>query len=306
MNLIKNINFFKLSVYISISFLLLFLYKSDYLVIPNILNINRFIISFIFLFLGFIFSCENWRVVLKQDKVVELSVKEGIISNGLSIFTKYIPGKVLTVFSRALYVQKKYNFPIKKLAFESLKTQLISLWVGLIIGIYIFFQVELSLSLNIVVFVFIIFFSLFLFSKYFKHKLVALVNKFLKKDIDYPVLTFKEALKLLPSFFINWVFWCLGFYFLSSSIIAYDVSLSVGFSFALACVVAILALIAPGGIGVREGVLITILIGIGLEKQDAVSLSVISRLWFLVGEVFIFILASILSITDKDKKTERK
>ena len=95
-------------------------------------------------------------------------------------------------------------------------------------------------------------------------------------------------------------------YFLSSSIIAYDVPLSVGFSFALACVVAVLALIAPGGIGVREGVLITILIGIGLEKQDAISISVISRLWFLVGEVFIFILASILSITDKDKKTERK
>ena len=82
------------------------LYKFDYLIIPRIVNLWSLLLSFLFLFAGFVLMCENWRIVLKHDGIVELTKKESIVSNGLSIFTKYIPGKVLTIFSRALYVQK--------------------------------------------------------------------------------------------------------------------------------------------------------------------------------------------------------
>lgn len=304
--MIKKVNYFKLSIYFSIPFLILVLYKFDYLVIPKIVNFSSLLISVLILILSFINACENWRITLKQDGVLNLTVKEGIVSNGLSVFTKYIPGKLFTVLSRAFYIQKKYKLPLNVLTYVSLKAQLLSLWVGLLLGSYIFLFIKLNIWVNIIVALFLIVFYLFLFSSKTKKLLSYLSELVLKKKVDYPILTFKEAIKIIPSYGLTWFLRSVGFYFLCLSVLEYSVSYSVGFGFALASVIAMLAIIAPGGIGIREGLLVTILIIFGVEKQDAVSISVISRLWFLVGEVFIFILASILSITDKDKKTERK
>jgi uncharacterized membrane protein YbhN (UPF0104 family) len=293
--MLKKVNFFKLSIYLSIPFLLWVLYKFDYLIIPRIVNLWSLLLSFLFLFAGFVLMCENWRIVLKHDGIVELTKKESIVSNGLSIFTKYIPGKVLTIFSRALYVQKRYEIPLKTLTFISLKTQLISLWFGLLIGSVIIFQVDLNTWIKLIAIAFLLTLFLFLFSNNFKKALIYLISKFFKKNVDYPILKIRDALKFFPSFLLNWLFWCFGFYFLCHSIVEYDVSISIGFSFALASVIAIFALVAPGGIGVREGILMSILIALGIEKQDAITISIVSRLWFLVGEVFIFLLASILN-----------
>ena len=297
--MLKKVDFFKLSIYLSIPFLLWVLYTFDYLIIPQIVDFWSLTLSLLFLFLGFILMCENWRIVLKYDTIVDLSKKESIISCGLPIFTKYIPGKLLTIFSRALYVQKKYDTPLKTLTFISLKTQFISLWFGLLIGSVIIFEVGLSIWLKILAVVFFIVIFIFLFSKNFRRMLIYSINKVFKKNIDYPVIKAKDVLKLFPSFLLNWFFWCLGFYFLCQSILTYNISISVGLSFALASVIAILAIVAPGGIGVREGILLSMLIALGVDKQNAITISIVSRLWFLVGEIFIFLLASFLNYRKK-------
>ena len=200
--MLKKVNFFKLSIYLSIPFLLWVLYKFDYLIIPRIANVWSLLFSFLFLFAGFILMCENWRIVLKYDEIINLSKKESIISNGLSIFTKYIPGKVLTIFSRALYVQKQYNIPLKTLTFISLKTQLISLWFGLLTGSIIIFQVGLNLWLKLIAVFFLLGLFVFLFSNDFKKTLVYIIYKTLKKDIDYPILSARDAIKFFPSFLL--------------------------------------------------------------------------------------------------------
>jgi uncharacterized membrane protein YbhN (UPF0104 family) len=302
--MLKQVDFFKLSIYLSIPFLIWVLYKFDYLIIPQIVNIWSLLFSFLFLFAGFILMCENWRVVLKYDNIVNLSKKESIISCGLPIFTKYIPGKVLTIFSRALYVQKKYDTPLKTLTFISLKTQLISLWFGLLVGSIIIFEVGLSIWLKVLAVVFLLALFIFLFSNNFRKMLVNTIKKVFKKNIDYPILKVKDALQLFPTFLLNWACWCLGFYFLCQSILAYDISYSIGLSFALASVIAVLALIAPGGIGVREGILLSMLIALGIDKQNAITISIVSRLWFLVGEVFIFLLASFFNYRLKNAKLQ--
>ena len=44
-----------------------------------------------------------------------------------------------------------------------------------------------------------------------------------------------------------------------------------------------------GGIGVREGLIASCLVMTGLSVTEAATISVASRLWFLIGEIFIFI-----------------
>ena len=75
---------------------------------------------------------------------------------------------------------------------------------------------------------------------------------------------------------------------------------SVGLGFPFAGILGILAFFAPGGLGVREGILVGYLKLAGFATADAVTVSVASRLWVLIGEAFIFLVGFVL---DKRKKT---
>ena len=62
--------------------------------------------------------------------------------------------------------------------------------------------------------------------------------------------------------------------------------------FPISVVYGVLAIIVPGGIGVRESILSGFLIALKVDPKLAVTISALSRLWFISGEVFIFLLAS--------------
>lgn len=258
------------------------------------------------MFFGFFSMCYNWKVVLSFDKVAFISIKDSVISNGLSIFTKYIPGKLMVVLARAMYISKKYNQPLKTLSIISFKTQMISIWSGLLVGYLVVLNINLSLKTILPGLVFFLLFSVFLFSTQIKKAIQYLIKKVSKKNIDYPILNLHSALTVLPGFILNWVLWCGAFYFLIIAMVPYSVPCFAGFSFALAGTLAIIAIIAPGGLGVREGLLLFCLLGFGIQRQDAVTISVASRLWFLIGEAFIFILALFLNIRDKNNLLENK
>jgi uncharacterized membrane protein YbhN (UPF0104 family) len=295
LNKIKKINWFKVILYLSLGFLVFGLYRADYLVIPTIHSYPLLVLSLALLFAGFISMCHNWQVVLTNGKMVDISFKDAVVSNGLSVFTKYIPGKLMVVLGRAMFISDKYKVPLKELSIASLKTQMITLWVGLTLGYLVAFKIELNLKLVLPGVFFLIFFSIVLFSKHLKKYMQLVIFKLTKKQVDYPVLSLLDALKVLPSFLFNWLLWCSAFYLLIISLVPYSVSFISGFSFALAGTLAIIAIISPGGLGVREGLLLFCLLGFGIERQDAVTISVASRLWFLMGEFFIFFTSIILN-----------
>ena len=68
-----------------------------------------------------------------------------------------------------------------------------------------------------------------------------------------------------------------------------DIQWGVGFGFPLAGVLGIMTFISPGGLGTREGVIVAYLTLASIPVVEATTIAVASRLWFLTGEVFIFI-----------------
>ena len=109
----------KILIYVSIIALLFYLYNIDFLVFRNIeLNYSYFIISVVFLILGFIFSAISWKVALKLHGI-NISNKKAIVSHGLPVFAKYIPGRIWTIIGRAALVENE-NVGIKKRSFISL------------------------------------------------------------------------------------------------------------------------------------------------------------------------------------------
>ena len=102
---------YKYLIYLSLFFLIFFLAKHDLLEVPDIYFPSLLIVSLIFLFTGFIASSIAWQKALKQSDI-KASIQEGIAGMGLSIFGKYIPGKIWILLGRAAYTSEKNNYPL--------------------------------------------------------------------------------------------------------------------------------------------------------------------------------------------------
>ena len=279
----------KYFVYLSLLFLTIALYKANYLKVPQIFSFPALIASFIFLFAGFINSTISWKQTLKKSHYA-IRLRECIAGMGLSIFGKYIPGKIWMVMGRAAYITEKNQLPLGTLSAISLNTQFIAIWIGLIFGMIGLFLLEgLYLWVWIILCLWVCF-TIFIFSKLVHTKTEDLIRIVFKKDITLPRLTVKSTLLVMPWFVAYWAFWSIGFYMLVASLIKMDVPWSVGFGFPLAGTLGIMTFISPGGLGTREAVLLGYLTLAGIPVVEATTVAVASRLWFLGGEVFIFII----------------
>lgn len=288
-----KINYFKLLIYVSIVFLIYSLYRADYLIIPEISSYSYLVLAFVFLWLGFIIDGMSWWLALKTNGY-KLPLRFGIAAQGLPVFGKYIPGKLWTIMGRAEYIATKFDIPRKELNLLSLSAQFASILSGLILGSFsLIFIPELriySLGIGLLV----LFLSLILFTRVF-HNLAEKTLNLLKIDIKIPQISLHSLLWLLPMYFLDWLSWSIGFYFLSVALFPFEVPFIAGLGFSMAACLGVLTLIAPGGIGVREGVLGFYLAACGVPVAAATSIAISSRLWFLIGEIFIFILSTFLN-----------
>ena len=124
----------------------------------------------------------------------------------------------------------------------------------------------------------------------------------LKKEISIPKLSLQSTVAVLPWFILTWLLWSIGFFLLVASLVPDKISPAVGLGFPLAGTLGIMAIIAPGGLGVREGVMVGYLNLAGLSLPEATTISITARLWFLIGEIFIFIVGIILDRHLKRRK----
>ena len=282
-------SWFKFLLYVSLVFLAIALYNADYLKIPRIFSVFALTLSFVFLFAGFIFNAISWNQVLRVSKY-PIRLGECVAGFGLSIFGKYIPGKIWMIVGRAAYITEENRYPLGTLSAISLHTQLIAIWFGLIYGLsglymlggpYLWSWLLLALWLVLTVVI---------FSNFVHAKAEQGIRLILRKDITLPKLTVKSTFSVMPAFIAYWAFWSIGYYLLVTSLIEIKVPWSVGLGFPLAGTLGIITFISPGGLGTREAVMVGYLALAGLPVVDATTVAVASRLWFIVGEVFIFII----------------
>ena len=287
--------FFLLLFYLSFVFLVYYLYKADYLYLPEFKNYLFLLSSFLFLFAGMYFQNINWKKTLELFGL-SVTFKNAFISAGLSVFMKYIPGKVMVVLGRAAYISKKYKSPLTLTSSSSLFAQVLSLWAGLLLGSILLFPAEINIKWKILSILTFIGLSLALLFPTILKSILNLVFKYLKKEIEYPIISYVKVALLLPSFMLTWLFWGLGFYFLALSLYGNTLPLTLSMAFPLAGSLAIVSLFAPGGLGVREGLLVSSMLIYNIPLPMATTIAMASRLWFLIGEILFFTTASLLSL----------
>jgi glycosyltransferase 2 family protein len=291
---------FQILIYASILFLLIRLIKTDFLSVPQIKDYRLLFLSIIFLIAGFLFQGITWKIILINFNV-SVSYKSSIISDSLCVFMKYIPGKILSVLGRASYISNTKSINLFTATSASFFSQILVVWTGLILGIAILLSGELPPIINISAAISIIFITLILIYPDFFVKFTQIIAKVLKKEITLNPLSMSKLVGTIPYFFTMWLFWGVGFYFFSGAIAEFEVNLYVILAFPFATSLAIIVLIAPGGIGIREGTLFGCLILLSFPISEASSIAISSRIWFLFGEFIYFMTGLALKNYQKNR-----
>ena len=208
---------FNILFYSSFVFLLVALYKGDYFQIPKIKSYFLFSLSLFFLFLGFLLEAVAWKNLL-HIKGYKVSSTSAIVASGLSVFTKYIPGKVMVVLSRSTYLNKTLDLPLKEIGVLSLFSQLLNLLTGCFIGL---FCIQFWCLNPWFVVLFVACFAgllLICFSSFFSLLLSLVFKKILKRELNISKVSFKEFFPISYWFILFWFSYSLGFWLLTASI----------------------------------------------------------------------------------------
>lgn len=284
---------FNLLIFISFIFLFIYLIRQD-LIIPEIPSMKWLIISVFFVFAGFYASTISWQVALGSHGK-KISHRDAIVSHGQAIFAKYIPGKIWVILGRAGYIAEGKE-EMKNFSFISMKEQIIYIWAGLVISAvptFIFYKFQ---WISILLVGIIIMLSLILFSAPFHRWALGLFMKIFKKELELPVISFKQSIPIILSTSMIWLFWTVGFYIFMMAF-SEDILPVMAFAFPLSVSFGVLAIILPGGLGLREGIIIGYLTLAGLDVETATTISFMNRLWFIAGEVFVFLLSLVFRIS---------
>ena len=290
---------FKILLYASLAFLVFYLFKLDYIKVGLIkYNYTCLLWSLIFLFTGFFFSTISWWYALRlHDIRIEKSL--AISSHGMAVFAKYIPGKIWVILGRASKVSQA-GHPLKLTSIISLKEQLIYILLGLIISFIPMLAYYGLGKFIILVMSTIITLALIIFSRHIHNFTIKILSRLLKKEVDLTLLNFRNALKLSYIILLYWGIWIIAFYFFLKSTLP-DPSFALAFAFPVSVSYGVLAIIIPAGIGVREGIITGYLIAANINPDLAVTISVVSRIWFIAGEIFIFLLSLFINLFNKNK-----
>ncbi|MFO7864997.1 MAG: lysylphosphatidylglycerol synthase domain-containing protein [Salinivirgaceae bacterium] len=295
--------FFYSLVIISIGFLFYYLNSLDLVSLSIVCELNMPLLfaAIGFLLLGFLLMANSWRyaIFLHGHKV---GATDAIISHGLPVFAKYIPGKVWVILGRAsLLVNKSRS--IKLLSYISLKEQLVYLLLGLLLSFpfVLFLYAEWYFS-------FLVGISIIgLFSLLAVRPLHELFTRIyfllLKKQIYIPFISLKDIVHLAGSILLYWASWILGFYLLLKSM-PYETNFIMAMGFPVSVCFGLLAVFIPAGVGVREGIIVYFLTSSGMQLEDAVTASIIARLWFIIGEIGIFFIALFFKFRRKQEQIQ--
>ncbi|MEJ5307393.1 MAG: lysylphosphatidylglycerol synthase domain-containing protein [candidate division WOR-3 bacterium] len=246
-------------------------------------NFFFLILSFMMIPIWYFFMCFSFkRILISLGHDVDLYTLMRII--GISMFGKYIPGKLWFTVGRIALLER-VGVPKKK----SFTAVVLETYLLLLTGAFFFLVTIIRSNQNILYIIlsliFFLFFILLSFPTVFK-KVINLLFKFLKKDKFDFVIGIYEYIFIMFLYFLVWIFSGVEFYFLiySFTLKTYDFIglLSV---YPSSWVVGFLSILMPAGIGVREGMIFFLLKEYTGVEIAAVG-SLLSRIQVTIGEIF--------------------
>lgn len=258
-------------------------------------NIGIFIVSMLFYFAYKITLASLWHYITKINGC-SIKYEKAVTSYLYSILGKYIPGKVFMLAARLTYY-KEEDAPLSKVTvcffIENVCT-LLGAAMLFIVSLF-FFPNELLENYKWLTLLLIVAFFVCIHPKIINFVL-RLIGRIFKKNLEIP-MKYSQMIKVVLLFIGNWLIVGFGFFILTKSIypaVEWSQLLYCAGIWGVSAIMGILAIFAPSGLGVREGIIVAGLMLI-MPQSDAMVISVVSRLWQTIPELLLVVMAFVYS-----------
>jgi uncharacterized membrane protein YbhN (UPF0104 family) len=255
-------------------------------------------LSFLFLFANLTISSFAWKRVLLLFGA-RLPFPQCFKIMFISALGKYLPGKVWPYLGQ-MYLSGKAGVSRSITLLSVLLLFGISSLVGLVAFVAsLFFWGSFSVTGASLLLLASLAFILTILSPPVLNRLLkalALVsNRFRKGTIPEDLMVrggLRDVGKIVLIFVANWVVFGTALYLLSNSFYHLDVSQTIILCgvFAVSVISGILSFFVPAGLGVREGILSSLL-GLFIPISVAIVISLVLRVWLILGELLCFVAA---------------
>ncbi|MGB9720834.1 MAG: lysylphosphatidylglycerol synthase domain-containing protein [bacterium] len=252
-------------------------------------NLVNILISMILLFLNFLIFVEAWRkIIFTLGDSIDFANAFWIMSS--SQLAKYVPGGIWFALGR-IYLGKGDKLKPETIGISVIIETALTLLVGIILFLLSLFFASRSSILNFLFVVPIAVFFIIILHPKVLNKLLNLSMHIFKRKPIYFNIDYLRILCLSLYFFGLWIAQIIGFYFLINSI--YPVHITKIFHLAgvytLSWMSGFIVIFAPGGLGVREGMM-SLLLSSFIPSPLAIAISFLSRVWITVFEIVVFFL----------------
>lgn len=235
-----------------------------------------------------------WTVVLQLASGIKVRLADGFFQLCLIILGKYIPGKIWGVVARATYSKQEHGIDLGSMVQATYIEQVYLIGSGAIVASLLAATLGINDALWLLALAALL---IIVIATFYQRPLTALlrrVHAWRKLDetveLDDVRLPPVRMLGVLFTYMIGWLLLGAVMYGLYLSLFDSDVSVRMAAVVILSCAAGIcagiLAVFAPGGVGVREAVSGGILAAY-MSLADAVLLVLIFRLWLAALDVLV-------------------
>lgn len=277
--------------------------REDFAAVIADADIGIFLFSMLFYFAYKLTIASLWHYITKINGCA-ISYDSAVTGYLYSILGKYIPGKVFMLAARLAYY-KEEGAPLSKVTvcffIENICTLLGA--AMLFIVSLLFFPNELLSDYQWITILLIAAFFAAIHPRVINLVLKP-IGKLAKKPLEIP-MKYSQMIRVVLLFIANWLIVGVGFYILTRSIcpaVELNQLLFCAGVWGVSAIIGILAVFAPSGLGVREGIITAGLMLI-MPQNEAVVISVLSRLWQTIPELVLVLAAFVYSRIKKKRKT---
>lgn len=259
-------------------------FKDIYIYIQNI-NSSVFILSVIIYAIAFLLTGYNWAYILwKMDDSV--SIKEYLNIHMVSALARYIPGGIWNIVGKAYLCKEKGADKSSITISMTLEYVFQIVSSGIFILMYFLFKFENITNIFIVLILTIITLLILPYGVSIGTKII---SKIFKENCESIILKRKYIYIVTLKYIFSWLVTGFGLVILVSSFKEMQIvqNIRLILSYPISWVIGFLSP-SPNGMGVREGVLSTLL-GNSFPYELLLLISLMTRIWTMLGEILAFV-----------------
>jgi glycosyltransferase 2 family protein len=273
-----------------------------------VINWKYLVLGILTMIANYLCTTLSWHIGINHfDNHKKIKFTQSIALVNISQLGKYIPGKLWSYMVQIYWLASK-GVPKTTVLYLNIVTTLLPILVSLLIGCLLLMLLPdwYYLKTEILIFIgLLLIINLVLFNKSFVRFFIKMFSRITNQKIFFDQLSNGRIISMQVIYITGEFFWALSGCFISLSIgFGLDGLKMIFISSAmlLGDVIGFLILIAPGGLGVREGTMYLILKGAGII-QFALIFPIVMRLLSIVTDLIMGIISVL--IISKSKSFSR-